>query len=55
MAASITEREVIEFCRARLTSYKAPRIVEFRDELPLTGTGKMLRRELRARAPEGAA
>ena len=44
----ITEKEVIEFCRARLTSYKAPRIVEFREELPLTGTGKMLRRELRA-------
>jgi long-chain acyl-CoA synthetase len=52
---AITEGEVIEFCRARLTSYKAPRIVEFRNELPLTGTGKMLRRELRARAPEGAA
>jgi long-chain acyl-CoA synthetase len=46
----ISEGEVIEFCRARLTSYKAPRIVEFRDELPLTGTGKMLRRELRAQA-----
>ena len=45
---AITEGEVIEFCRAHLTSYKAPRIVEFRDELPLTGTGKMLRRELRA-------
>ncbi len=47
---AITEREVIEFCRARLTGYKAPRIVEFRDELPLTGAGKMLRRELRVSA-----
>jgi long-chain acyl-CoA synthetase len=43
----VTEREVIEFCRARLSTYKAPRIVEFRDALPLTATGKMLRRELR--------
>ena len=43
----VTEADVIEFCRARLTSYKAPRIVEFRETLPLTSTGKMLRRELR--------
>jgi long-chain acyl-CoA synthetase len=46
----VTEGEVIEFCRARLSSYKAPRIVEFREELPLTTTGKMLRRELRGQA-----
>jgi long-chain acyl-CoA synthetase len=44
----VTEREVIEFCRARLSGYKAPRIVEFRDALPITTTGKMLRRELRS-------
>jgi long-chain acyl-CoA synthetase len=44
----VTEREVIEFCRTRLSTYKAPRIVEFRDALPITTTGKMLRRELRA-------
>ncbi len=44
----ITERDVIEFCRTRLSAYKAPRIVEFRDELPVTTTGKLLRRELRA-------
>jgi long-chain acyl-CoA synthetase len=43
----VTEQEVIEFCRARLSTYKAPRIVEFRDALPVTTTGKMLRRELR--------
>ena len=49
---AVTEREVIEFCRARLSTYKAPRIVEFRDALPVTSTGKMLRRELRS--PEGA-
>jgi len=45
---AVTERGIIEFCRARLSTYKAPRIVEFRDELPVTATGKMLRRELRA-------
>jgi long-chain acyl-CoA synthetase len=44
----LTEREIIDFCRGRLSTYKAPRIVEFRDALPLTTTGKMLRRELRS-------
>jgi long-chain acyl-CoA synthetase len=44
----VTEREVIDFCRARLSTYKAPRVVEFRDALPVTTTGKMLRRELRS-------
>jgi long-chain acyl-CoA synthetase len=43
----VTEPEVIEFCRARLTAYKAPRTVDFRDELPVSGSGKMLRRLLR--------
>lgn len=43
----VTEGEVIEFCRDRLTTYKAPRVVDFRDELPVSGTGKMLRRLLR--------
>jgi long-chain acyl-CoA synthetase len=38
---------VIDFCRERLTAYKAPRLVEFRDELPMSGAGKMLRRMLR--------
>ncbi|MGH7313688.1 MAG: AMP-binding protein [Candidatus Rokuibacteriota bacterium] len=38
---------IIDFCRERLTPYKAPRVVEFRSELPMTTTGKLLRRELR--------
>ena len=42
-----TEEEIIEFCRERLASYKAPRMVEFRPELPKTMVGKVLRRELR--------
>jgi long-chain acyl-CoA synthetase len=43
----ISAGEMIEFCRAHLTAYKAPRIVDFRDELPVSGAGKLLRRLLR--------
>lgn len=43
----LTEQEVIKFCRKRLTSYKIPRQVEFRDELPKTNVGKILKRALR--------
>lgn len=39
--------EIIDFCRERLTPYKAPRLLEFRTELPMTTTGTLLRRELR--------
>lgn len=42
-----TEGELLEFCRARLAHYKCPRSVEFFDSLPKTGTGKILKRELR--------
>jgi long-chain acyl-CoA synthetase len=42
-----SEEEVIAFCRENLAAYKAPRIIEFRDELPKTMIGKILRRELR--------
>ncbi len=44
---SITEQDIIDHCRENLTGYKRPRIVEFRDELPKTNVGKILRRELR--------
>jgi long-chain acyl-CoA synthetase len=43
----ISEAELLTFCRERLMPYKVPRLVEFRDELPLSATGKMLRRLLR--------
>nr|WP_245419591.1 long-chain fatty acid--CoA ligase [Phyllobacterium salinisoli] len=43
----LTEDAVKAFCAERLTNYKRPRIVEFRDELPKTNVGKILRRELR--------
>jgi len=43
----VTEGEVIEHCRARISTYKAPRSVVFVDELPKTPVGKVLRRKLR--------
>ena len=44
---SVTEEMVLEYCKANLTGYKRPREVEFRDDLPKTNVGKILRRELR--------
>lgn len=43
----LTEKEVIEYCKENLTNYKVPKTVEFRDELPKTNVGKILRRALR--------
>jgi long-chain acyl-CoA synthetase len=44
---ALTERAVIEFCRQSLAAYKVPRHVYFRDELPKTNVGKILRKALR--------
>jgi len=44
---SLTDKDLIMHCREHLTSYKVPKKVEFRDELPKTNVGKILRRELR--------
>ena len=44
---ALTERAIIEHCRASLTGYKVPKRVYFRDELPKTNVGKILRRALR--------
>jgi long-chain acyl-CoA synthetase len=44
---SLTEEKVREYCRANLTGYKQPRVIEFRTDLPKTPVGKILRRELR--------
>jgi long-chain acyl-CoA synthetase len=43
----VTETDLAAFCKSRLTTYKVPRTIEFRDTLPQTATGKMLRRALR--------
>ncbi len=51
----LDERAVIEYCRQNLTGYKVPKRVEFRDSLPKTNVGKILRRALRDdRARDGA-
>jgi long-chain acyl-CoA synthetase len=51
--AALTEDELIAWCRQTMAAYKYPRIVEFRDTLPMTATGKILKRELaRAGAAE---
>ena len=45
---TLTEEQVASHCRQNLTGYKMPRYIEFRDELPKSNVGKILRRELRA-------
>jgi long-chain acyl-CoA synthetase len=44
---TLTEDEVKAFCKENLTGYKRPRYIEFREDLPKTNVGKILRRELR--------
>ncbi|MEU7882769.1 long-chain-fatty-acid--CoA ligase [Microbispora bryophytorum] len=45
--ATTTEEELVAWCRETMAAYKYPRIVEFRESLPMTATGKILKRELR--------
>jgi long-chain acyl-CoA synthetase len=44
---TLTKETLAEYCREKLTGYKRPKYIEFRDELPKTNVGKILRRELR--------
>jgi acyl-CoA synthetase (AMP-forming)/AMP-acid ligase II len=44
---TLTEDDIDRYCRQNLTGYKQPKYIEFRDELPKTNVGKVLRRELR--------
>lgn len=44
----LTPDEVKEYCRLHLTAYKVPKQIEFRDDLPMTPVGKVLRKDLRA-------
>lgn len=46
--STLTEADVSAFCKERLTGYKRPKYIEFRDDLPKTNVGKILRRELRS-------
>jgi long-chain acyl-CoA synthetase len=43
----LTEAQVRDYCKANLTGYKQPKVIEFRTDLPKTPVGKILRRELR--------
>ena len=45
---TLSEEDVGQYCRQNLTGYKVPKYVEFRDDLPKTNVGKILRRELRS-------
>ncbi|UCE32045.1 MAG: long-chain fatty acid--CoA ligase, partial [Burkholderiales bacterium] len=44
---ALTDQDLSRFCAEHLTGYKKPRFIEFRDELPKTNVGKILRRQLR--------
>ncbi|MEZ5529012.1 MAG: AMP-binding protein [Porticoccaceae bacterium] len=44
---ALTEKDIHDFCARQLARYKLPKHIEFRDELPLSNVGKVLRRELR--------
>ncbi|TNF58996.1 MAG: long-chain fatty acid--CoA ligase [Rhodobacteraceae bacterium] len=46
----LTEADIRDHCKAHLTAYKVPKRVEFRDELPKSNVGKILRKDLRAEA-----
>jgi long-chain acyl-CoA synthetase len=46
--ADATEDEIISWCQEKMAAYKYPRMVEFRDSLPMNATGKILKRELRS-------
>jgi long-chain acyl-CoA synthetase len=46
--SSLSEEQVIEYCRSTMAGYKVPKFVEFRDDLPKTNVGKVLRKELKA-------
>jgi long-chain acyl-CoA synthetase len=48
---SLTEQQILDYCKEQLTGYKRPRQVEFRAELPKTNVGKILRRALRDEKP----
>ncbi len=52
--AALTEAGLIAWCRQEMAAYKYPRRVEFRDSLPMTATGKVLKRQLIAETPAPA-
>jgi long-chain acyl-CoA synthetase len=51
---ALTAEQLMDYCRQQLTGYKKPKYIEFRDELPKTNVGKILRRALREEAAQDA-
>jgi long-chain acyl-CoA synthetase len=51
---ALDAKTVRHFCRCELASYKVPRLVEFRDDLPKSNIGKVLRKDLRQNPPPNA-
>lgn len=45
--SSLTESNVIEFCKKNMAGYKVPKVIEFRNSLPMTNVGKVLRKDLK--------
>ena len=54
-APAVSAQELIDWCREQMSVYKAPKEIEFRDALPTTGTGKVLRRLLKDAPKEKSA
>jgi fatty-acyl-CoA synthase len=52
--ATASERELVDWCRAEMAVYKAPRTVRFVPALPKTGSGKIVKRALREQARAGS-
>jgi long-chain acyl-CoA synthetase len=53
-AGEVSEDDIIQYCRDKMAVYKAPKMVEFIEELPKTQTGKVLRRLLREKHEESS-
>jgi long-chain acyl-CoA synthetase len=49
--AALTGQELMDWCRTTMAAYKYPRLIEFRDFLPVNAVGKVWKAELLARAP----
>jgi len=45
--SKVTEQEMLDYCKENMADYKKPRLIEFREKLPMNPSGKILKRELR--------
>jgi long-chain acyl-CoA synthetase len=43
----LTESQIIDYCKQNMAGYKVPKYIEFRDQLPMSNVGKVLRKDLR--------